>query len=280
MFEKKKRNKIKGCFKRSLIPSFLMIFCLLVSVITCFSVCKNTSGLSDYATLLKELSQKIDVSDVSENPLKAHDSEVMRQKVCNFVENKDGNALFDIAGGIIYENIKKENINFLEQSLSLDKRDLGAFLNSMIKAGWLNGYFENKKVKNFLKVIEIKSLTTEDVYQIEAVLEVDLNLIIDEKPESKSAQEAIDVIDGKFFVTYFCEFTKEEVKKTSMKFNTISAKSDKLLLQLLLGTIKEEEINSNLNSIMETLLRELEKINIEWGLNTSFENNCLVFKQP
>ena len=279
MFEKKKKNKIKGCFKRSLIPSFLIIFCIIVSIITCFSVCKNIGGLTDYATLLKELAQKTDVSDVSKDPLTAHDSDVMRQKVCDFVENKDGNALFDIAGGIIYENIKKENINFLEQSLSLDKRDLGAFLNSIIRAGWLDGYFDSKKVKNFLKIIEIKSLTTEEVYQIEAVLEVDLSLIV-EGDESKSAQEAIDSIDGKLFVTYFCEFTKEEVKKTSMHFNKISTKSDKLLLELLLGTNKEEEINSNLNSFMEVLLRELEKINIEWGLDTSFENNCLILKQP
>lgn len=280
MFEKSKKKKLKGCFKRSLIPSFLIVFCVIVSIVTCFSVCKNIGGLTDYAMLLKELAQKTDVSDVSENPLTGHDSDVMRQKVYSFVENKDGNALFDIAGAIIYENIKKENINFLEQSLSLDKRSLGAFLNSIIRAGWVDGYFENKKVKNFLKVIEIKSLTTKDVCQIEAVLEVDLNLIISEGAEKKSTQEAIDSIDGKLFVTYFCEFTKDEVKKTSMKFNKISSKSNKLLLELLLGTTKEAEINFNLNSIMEVLLRELEKINIEWGLDTSFENDCLILKQP
>ncbi len=268
----KKESKLKGCFKHSLIPTFLIVFCIVVAILSFIPVFSHMGEINDYKNLLQELSKSVDDKDMSQTPIDAQDGVNMQNKVNAFVECKnfdeygERKSLFDIGGNFIYENIKKENINVLSSKLELEKRDLGAFVNSMIGAGWIEGVFDSQSAKKYISVLDVLDLKTqENITHISFILRIDTNFF-----NGDNSKETLGGVKNYLYFVYDADFCGEEVKTSTLKVNKLSDKSNKLLLKTLFDSDNEEKITNELNTIMVEILNQLKKIETEWNFSYEF----------
>lgn len=269
----RKNGKAIGCLKRMIVPVCLIGFCVLFSLLIFAQILPKLNSLTPYKTLLQELSVEVKTSDMSQNPLQPQDRWNMEALVNAFVECKDPEkSLFDIGGNFIYDNIKKDNINIKAEKLELDKRALGAFVNSAIGAGWIEGFFDQENARNLVSVVEIPELKTQDgLTKITVIMKIDESFF----DADVVKQNSNPYIDSSLFVVYSGEFVGQEVQTSTMHFNKISDASNQLLLESLFEA-KGEEIQPHINSILEAVLQQLDKIHTEWDLNYYFSAEKLV----
>ena len=272
----KKKSKLKGCLKKSVIPLCLIAICVVLALINLVPVLSKMGTINSYTTLMKELSQSVSEKDVSKSPLNPNDRTSMEQKVENFVECKEeGKLLFNITGAIEYENIKRENINIKEgqTKLEFDKRELGAFVMSLIKAGWIEGFYEKEDAKDFINVVEIINLQTQDdITNIDVVVKVNFALFEENSVTAKDLKN----IDQWLYITYNANFTKEKTESANMQINKLSKASNDLLLEMLFDPNKTGVVDEKVCSIFDELLKQLKKIETEWGFSYNFVQDKLV----
>ena len=273
----KKSGKFVGCLKRMIVPVCLIGFCVVFALLTLFPILPKLGQLTPYKTLLQELSVEVKASDMSQNPLQPQDRWNMEDLVNDFVECKElekgqPKSLFDIGGNFIYDHIKKDNINIKAEKLELDKRALGAFVNSAIGAGWIEGFFDQENSKELVSVLEIPELKTQDDRtRMTVIMKADASFFdADVTQKSKTPYS-----DSYLYVVYTAEFVGQTVQTATMHFNKISDESNQLLLETLFEA-KGEEIQPHINSILEAVLKQLDKIRTEWDLNYYFAGEKLV----
>ena len=279
MFERKEKKKmnLKGCFKRSIIPTFLVAFVLIVTLVIMLPMCNNMRVLNDYANLLKELSVAVDDSQMSDNPVNAVDDQNMKDEIISFVKNKEDKSLFDEYGNFIYENLKLDNIEFLKTSFSLDKRTLASFINSLIGAGWIDGFYDTKNSKKFVTVLEVKTLQTEnEETMLTAVCKVDLRFFIGDT-EDTTLKKLLDDIDNTLYLTYSANFKNQDIISSTLWVNKLSEKCNNLLINILTSDNTGSKRQQNLNSIMTALLNQLNKMENEWGITYQFVEDKIIF---
>lgn len=278
MQNKKGKKKLKGCFQRSLIPSFLIIFCIIVAIITCFPLCKNMGKLTDYVVLVKELSQSVSEDEVAPDKVGPTDDQNMMSAVLSFAQNKNGDAIFDEKGNFIEENTKPENLEYLTDGFSLNKRTLASFVNSLIGAGWIDGFYNKQDSSKFISVLEVFSLNTEeDETTIKFVCKVNLEFFIDVDKIDATMKELLDELGRAMYLTYESKFNSEGVLSSKLWVNKISEKSNDLFIRIITNDISGEKVDENLNSIMATLLDQLKIIKTSWGIDYQFVGEELVF---
>lgn len=275
----KKQGKLKGCLKKAAIPICLIAVCVVVMLLTAIPLLPKFAHLTDYAKMLEELSVQVKDSDMSQNPINWQDNKTLQEKVNAFVECKEldehGNpkSLFDITGAFIYDNIKKDNINIKQSSLELDKRNLGAFVNSLIGAGWIEGFYDKGDARKFLSVLDVLELTTQDgITNLSVIVKTNINFLGDEA----SSKDGINTLDNYLYITYNTRFKGNEILSADMHFNKISEKSNQLFLETLFSSKDQEVINKNVSSIIEEVLKQLNKIRTEWDMTVYFDADKLV----
>ncbi len=273
----KKESKLKGCFKHSLIPTFLIVFCIVIAILSFIPVFSHLGEINDYKNLIQELSKSVEDKDMSQTPIDWQDNTNLQNKVNAFVECKEFEGeqrkpLFDFGGNFIYENIKRDNINVLSSKLELDKRNLGAFVNSLIGAGWIEGAFDSQSAKKFISVLDVLDLKTqEDITHISFILRIDTDFFGEEK-----SKETLSGVNNYLYFVYSADFSGIEVKSSTLQVNKLSDKSNKLLLQTLFNSKDDEQITNELNTIMIETLKQLQKIETEWGFSYMFVGEKLV----
>lgn len=275
----KKKSKLKGCLKRATIPLCLIGFCVLFAALTLIPIIPKMAVITDYTKMIEELSVQMKDSDMSSNPIGVQDNLDLQEKVNAFVEcvqldeHGNPNSLFDIGGAFIYDNIKKENINIKEDTLEFDKRNFAAFVNSLIGAGWIDGFYDKAGAKKLLNVLDVQEMQTQNgITKLSVIVKTNLKFF----GEETSSKDGLNEIDGYLYVSYTTQFKGDEIISATMSFNKLSDNSNKLLLETLFSTKDEEVINENISSIIKELLKQLDKIKTEWDLNYSFVNDKLI----
>ncbi len=261
-----------------IVPICLIGFCVVFALFTLLPLLPNLSSLDPYKNLLKDLGTDVTDKDMSSNPVTIQDRLDMIDAVNAFAECKEldeygePKSLFDIGGNFIYERVKKDNINIKASKLELNKRTLAAFVNSAIGAGWIEGFFDNENSKRLLSVLEIKQLTTnENVTKLSVVMKINAAFFDGTSVE----QEKSKFSENNMYVVYDAEFSGFEVKSATMALNKLSAESNQLFWETLFN-VKGDEIKPHVNSVLEAVLKQLDKIRTEWDLNYYFANEKLV----
>lgn len=277
----KQSGKFVGCLKRMIVPICLIGFCVVFALFTLLPLLPNLSSLDPYKNLLKDLGTDVTDKDMSSNPVTIQDRLDMIDAVNAFAECKEldehgePKSLFDIGGNFIYERVKKDNINIKASKLELNKRTLAAFVNSTIGAGWIEGFFDNENSKRLLSVLEIKQLTTdENVTKLSVVMKINAAFFDGTSVE----QEKSKFSENNMYVVYDAEFSGFEVKSATMVLNKLSAESNQLFWETLFN-VKGDEIKPHVNSVLEAVLKQLDKIRTEWDLNYYFANEKLVISE-
>jgi len=279
MFEKeKKNNKALGCFKNSLLPLFIIVVVIIIAVVTMFSNC-DMSILTKYKKVLDELGVKVTEQEMAPNAIKDEDYETLKTDLSLFIQNNNDDEFFDENNSFIYENIVPENITYIDNSFSLNKTTLACFLNSAIKAGAVDGFYDKESGAQIFKILEITTLkTTDGITTITAVAKIDLGVLKNQE-EVNSASEIVDAVNSEIYLTYTANFD-ENVLSSSMRVNKLSDDSnDRLLSLFLVGTEVDSDkviLNQKLNSIMESLLNSLQELCDFWNLNYLFEDEYLI----
>ena len=279
MFEKeKKRRKVSGCFRNSLPSLFIIVVVIIIAITTMVSHC-DLSILSKYKKVLDELQIKVTEQEMAPNAIKADDYDALKADINAFIENNNDDVIFDENNALIYDNILPENITYKDNTLTLNKRTLACFINSAIMAGWGEGFYDKENNIQLLKILEISTLkTTDGTTTITAVGKIDVNSV-KKYTDSSSVAEIVDSINGEIYLTYTATFNTE-VLSSEMRVNKLSDESNDRLLSLVVVGLEGDPdkviLNQKLNSIMESVLSELQKFCDFWGLDYSFEDEYLV----
>ncbi len=280
----KKERKFKGCLKRAIMPICIIGFCVLVAIISFIPMVGNLGKLTSYGSLIKELSVGVKDSDMSANPVGVNELRAMQGKVNEFVECKEldehGNPkdVFNIKGDFEYEYVKRDNINILADEIAFNKGELGAFVNSIIGAGWIEGFYDQRNAKNLISVLEITDITVRnDITKLSLITKVDINFLLGDDSSSET-QDIIKQIDTWLYLTYDVEFSKDEVLGANLHINKISEQSNKAFLQLILDTNDDAILNEKLGTIWQAISTQMEKLNTEWGFSYYFVDDGFVIE--
>ena len=279
MFEKeKKKRNVSGCLRNSLPSLFIIIVVIIIATITMVSHC-DLSILNKYKKVLDELQIKVTEQEMAPNAIRTDDYELLKTDMNAFIENNNDNAIFDENNGLIYDNILPEKITFKDSTLTLNKKTLACFINSAMMAGWVEGFYDKEKNIQLLKILEVSTLkTTDGTTTITAVGKIDISSV-KKYTDNSSVAEIVDAVNGEIYLTYTATFNSEVIS-SAMRVNKLSDDSNDRLLSLVIVGLEGDPdkviLNQKLNSIMESVLSELQKLCDFWNLDYSFEDEYLI----
>lgn len=278
-------EKKKGCFKRFLPSLLLVLFVVIFGVLSFIYqlMYADYSHLEKYTKLIDELEQPCTDQTMTETAVGEQDVLDFKQLVLLFIQTKDGSEIFDENNNFIKENLNKENIEFLQNELVLNKRNLAVFLNCLLKAGLVEELYEEGE--SLLSVLEITNLKTENgKTKISAITKLKVGALFDNL--SKEEKQILKVLDGlpkNLYFVYDAIFSNFNALSSSMQINKLTKESNSLLLQILFGNENDknnETLNKNLNSFIEFVLSKMQNYTDETGMTFEFEGENLIIKAP
>lgn len=261
-------NKKRGC--KTVGYGFLIVaIALIVGLVVMIPYFSNLGAIAEWNNLVKDITTEVNREDFAPNEITQQDQIDFETKLNQNITLNDG-MIFDQNGTLLLANMNYQNVA-MPSTLTLTNKDVACFLNSLIKASWLNEFSEVLEESD-IKILEV-NFTEEN---INGIVDASIVGVISSSSLGDSTDRLqSDKLPDNFYVKL--EFSLNtllnfKVEDANLIINKANAKESKVW-NTLFGYDNEEDI------CFITAKYVSDQLNIftgYWNANLVFNNNELV----